>query len=249
MRGGTASPVYTLSVAADRRYQLQSSQANRTIDALLEQLRVPEATWRLYGDTLTTVLKMYEDGAGVANLKITSAALKELRYGFKVFAPYRARPQGDGVRLGADAAGPSRSRARRTTFGKRMAEAGWMVITGAGSGVMGAGAARRRPRAVVRPQHPAARSSRTPIPWIADDPKLITLQVLLHAQAVPRARGAGHGVLPRRLRHLRRGVRGADADPDRQGRAAPDRAAWTRRAARTGRSWSASCGTRCWRTG
>src|SRR2546427_4424433 len=38
---------------------------------------------------LTTVLKLHEDGASSGDLKITNAALKELRYGYKVFAPYR----------------------------------------------------------------------------------------------------------------------------------------------------------------
>ena len=169
MHGETASPVYTLSVAADRRYQLQSTQANRTIDALLEQLRVPEATWRLYGDTLTTVLKMYEDGAGVANLKLTSAALKELRYGFKVFAPYRNV-------LKVTVFGSARTPAEHPVshqayaFGKRITEAGWMVITGAGSGVMGAaqhGATGERSFGLnIRlPMEQEAN------PWIADDPK------------------------------------------------------------------------------
>ena len=73
--------MYTLGVSADRRYQLQSEPANRAIDALLEQLRIPESSWRHYADMLTTVLKMFEDGSGVVDLKITSAALKELRYG------------------------------------------------------------------------------------------------------------------------------------------------------------------------
>ena len=81
--------MYTLGVSADRRYHLQSEEANRAVDALLEQLRVPAGQWRLYSDMLTTVLKLYEDGAGVVDLKITSAALKELRYGYKVFAPWR----------------------------------------------------------------------------------------------------------------------------------------------------------------
>ena len=171
MHGETASPVYTLSVAADRRYQLSSTQANRTIDALLEQLRVPEATWRLYGDTLTTVLKMYEDGAGVANLKLTSAALKELRYGFKVFAPYRNV-------LKVTVFGSARTPAEHPVshqayaFGKRITEAGWMVITGAGSGVMGAaqhGATGERSFGLnIRlPMEQEAN------PWIADDPKHI----------------------------------------------------------------------------
>jgi hypothetical protein len=85
--------MYTLGVSADRRYHLQSEEANRAVDALLEQLRVPEGQWRLYSDMLTTVLKLYEDGAGVVDLKITSAALKELRYGYKVFAPWRNVPK------------------------------------------------------------------------------------------------------------------------------------------------------------
>ena len=44
--------MYTLSVSADRRYQLQSEQGNRAVDALLEQLRVPESSWRLYAEML-----------------------------------------------------------------------------------------------------------------------------------------------------------------------------------------------------
>src|SRR4029450_9227831 len=90
---GAEHGMYTLSVSAERRYQLQSEDANRRIDALLEQLRVPASTWRLYGDTPPAVLQMLEDGAGVADLKITAAALKEMRYGYKVFAPYRHVPK------------------------------------------------------------------------------------------------------------------------------------------------------------
>jgi predicted Rossmann-fold nucleotide-binding protein len=163
--------VYTLSVAADRRYQLQSTEANRKIDALLEQLRVPETTWRLYGDTLTTVLKMFEDGAGIANLKLTSAALKELRYGFKVFAPYRGVPK---VTVFGSARTPAEHPVSHQAymFGKRITEAGWMVITGAGSGVMGAaqhGATGERSFGLnIRlPMEQEAN------PWIADDPKHI----------------------------------------------------------------------------
>src|SRR5438128_2517023 len=86
---------------------------------------------------LTTVLKTFEDRAPVADLKIASAALKELRYGFKVFAPYRETPKVTvfgSARTPADH--PVSVQAR--SFGRRMADHGWMVITGAGSGVMGA---------------------------------------------------------------------------------------------------------------
>jgi hypothetical protein len=70
--------MYTQSVTPERRYQLQSDEANRRVDALLEQLRVPETTWRLYSEMLTTALKLFEDGAGVGDLKIANSALKEM---------------------------------------------------------------------------------------------------------------------------------------------------------------------------
>ncbi len=166
--------MYTGNVSVDRRYQLQSTEANRRLDALLENLRVPESTWRLYADMLTSVLKMYEDGAGVADLKISSSALKELRYGFKVFAPYRQ------VRkvtvFGSARTAPSHPvSVQAFEFAKRIVDAGWMVITGAGSGVMGAaqqGAGRDRSFG-LNIRLPAEQEAN---PWIADDPKLINFK-------------------------------------------------------------------------
>ena len=159
------------SMSAERRYQLQYEEANRPIDALLERLRVPEATWRLYGEMLTTALKMFEDGAEVADLKIANSALKELRYGFKVFAPYRSVPK---VTVFGSARTPPDHpvSAQARSFGKRMTESGWMVITGAGSGVMGAaqeGAGRERSFG-LNIRLPFEQEAN---PWIADDPKLI----------------------------------------------------------------------------
>ena len=166
--------MYTQIVSADRHYQLQSDEANRRIDALLEHLRVPEATWRLYGEMLTTVLKMFEEGAGVADLKIASRALKEMRYGFKVFAPYREVPK---VTVFGSARTPSEHpvSTQACGFGKRMTDAGWMVITGAGSGVMGAaqeGAGRERSFG-LNIRLPTEQEAN---PWIAADPKLISFK-------------------------------------------------------------------------
>ncbi len=128
--GGGAS-VYTLDVTADRRYHLQSEDANRQLDALLEHLRVPESTWRLYAEMLTSALKLYEDGAEVMDLKITNSALKEMRYGFKVFAPYRQVPKV--TVFGSARTSPDHPISRQAhEFGKRMTGAGWMVMTGAG---------------------------------------------------------------------------------------------------------------------
>ena len=49
--------MYTASVSADRRYQLQSEDANRRLDALLEQLRVPEASWPLYAEMIKGIMQ------------------------------------------------------------------------------------------------------------------------------------------------------------------------------------------------
>ena len=166
--------MYTLNVSADRRYQLQSEQANRALDALLEQLRVPETTWRFYSDMLITVLKMFEDGSGAGDLKITSAALKEMRYGVKVFAPWRSVPKV--TVFGSARTHPEHPVSRQAyNFGRSMREAGWMVMTGAGSGVMGAaqeGAGRERSFG-LNIRLPFEQEAN---PWIADDPKLITFK-------------------------------------------------------------------------
>ena len=147
--------MYTFGVSADRRYQLQSDEANRRVDALLEQLRVPASTWRLYAEMLTAVLKMLEDGAGVADLKIACAALKEMRYGFKVFAPYRQVRKVTvfgSARTSADHA-VSRAGVRvRQAHDRRRVHGD----DGGGERRHGLGPARGRSRALVRAQHPAA---------------------------------------------------------------------------------------------
>ena len=166
--------MYTASVSADRRYQLQSEDANRRLDALLEQLRVPEASWPLYAEMLTTALKMFEDGTGVADLKIANAAFKEIRYGFKVFAPWRNVPK---VTVFGSARTPREHpiSEQAYAFGKRITGAGWMVMTGAGGGVMssaqeGAGGERSFGLNIRLPFEQEAN------PWIASDPKLISFK-------------------------------------------------------------------------
>jgi uncharacterized protein (TIGR00730 family) len=166
--------VYTASVSPDRHYHLQSEEANRRLDALLEQLRVPESSWPFYADMLTTVLKMYEDGAGVADLKIANATFKEIRYGFKVFAPWRNVPK---VTVFGSARTPRDHpiSEQAHAFGKRITGTGWMVMTGAGGGVMssaqeGAGAERYFGLNIRLPFEQEAN------PWIAADPKLISFK-------------------------------------------------------------------------
>jgi len=85
-----------------------------------------------------TADKLVRDGANRGDVKLLSTALKELRYAFKVFAPYRRRRKVTifgSARLPAD--DPAYEQA--VAFSRMAAEAGYMVITGAASGIMEAG--------------------------------------------------------------------------------------------------------------
>lgn len=161
-------------MANERRYQLQSDETNRQIDALLAGLGVHRETSPYYAQMLTTVLKLFEDGADVGDLKIANSALKELRYAFKVFSQYRTVPK---VTVFGSARTPPDHAItlQANNFGRRMVEAGWMVITGAGSGVMGgaqAGAGREQSFG-LNIRLPFEQEAN---PWIAEDPKLITFK-------------------------------------------------------------------------
>ncbi len=85
-----------------------------------------------------TADKLIRDQANRGDVKLLSTALKELRYAFKVFAPFRLRRK---VTVFGSARLPNSHAAYRQAvdFSRAMAEAGFMVITGAASGIMEAG--------------------------------------------------------------------------------------------------------------
>jgi hypothetical protein len=82
--------------------------------------------------------QLASDQPARGDLKILSRALRELRYAFKVFAPYRRRRKvtvfGSARTLPAD---PAYRQA--VDFGRAMAAQDWLVVTGAASGIMEAG--------------------------------------------------------------------------------------------------------------
>ena len=161
-------------MAEPRRYQLQNDAANRLIADLLDAEAVPAERRGYIQHLLTTVLKLHEDGAGTGDLKITNTAIKELRYAYKVFAPYTLVRKVT-VFGSARSASSEEARASARLFGKRMTEEGWMVVTGAGAGIMGAaqegaGGEKSFGLNIRLPFEQEAN------PWIASDPKLITFK-------------------------------------------------------------------------
>jgi uncharacterized protein (TIGR00730 family) len=85
-----------------------------------------------------TADKLLRDGTNRGDVKLLNTALKELRYSLKVFAPYRQRRK---VTVFGSARLPPEDPAYQMAvdFSRRVAEAGFMVITGAASGIMEAG--------------------------------------------------------------------------------------------------------------
>src|SRR6476620_7390315 len=104
-------------------------------DDVVPEERHPVGVEHLVQQIRETADKLIRDGATRGDVKLLSTALKELRYSFKVFTPYRHLRK---VTVFGSARLPVSHPAynQAVAFSKRMAEAGWMVITGAASGIM-----------------------------------------------------------------------------------------------------------------
>ena len=90
---------------------------------------------RYLREILTTVVRLVRDDASTGDLKIINTALKEMRTAFKVFAPYRH------IRK-VSAFGSARTKetdrayVQAREFSERICREGFMVLTGAGGGIM-----------------------------------------------------------------------------------------------------------------
>ncbi len=85
-----------------------------------------------------SIERLEKDGTTRGDLKILNRTLRELRYAFKVFQPYRRRRKV--TVFGSARTPPERASYQQAVeFGRAMARHGWMVITGAGMGIMEAG--------------------------------------------------------------------------------------------------------------
>jgi len=119
-------------------------------------------------------LRLLRDGTPLGDVKLLNSALRELRYAFKVFAPFR-HVHKVSVFGSARTAPTAPAYKAATAFSQRMADADYMLITGAGNGIMRAcneGAGRERSFGVnIRLPFEQA-----PNEFIRDDAKLVTLR-------------------------------------------------------------------------
>src|SRR5271167_3690189 len=89
-------------------------------------------------DIIENALKLLKDVQDSGDVRVIQTALRELRFAFKLFAPYSHTRKV--TIFGSARTQPTRPEYQQAIeFGKKIAEAGFMVITGAGGGIMQAG--------------------------------------------------------------------------------------------------------------
>jgi SLOG cluster4 family len=169
-----ARRAYRAGVAERKpRYRTGSAELDAQINELLDAAGATEQRDLLF-EILVTAVRLARDSADPLDLKITNAALKEMRNAFRAFAPYRDMPKVTifgSARTRAD--DPLYEQARR--IASTMAEEGWMILTGAGPGIMaagmeGAGRAHSFGVSIRLPFEQAAN------PIIASDDKLVSMK-------------------------------------------------------------------------
>jgi uncharacterized protein (TIGR00730 family) len=170
---GPGDPAGDAALPTRRRYRTGDASLDDAVADLVAAAGVDHDE-DLVRELVTSALRFGREGHDRAEVKMVNAALKELRYAFTVFDPYEDVPKvsifGSARTLPED---PAYQVAR--AFAAAMAARGWMVITGAGPGIMtagieGAGAPRAFGVNIVLP------FEAQPSPLLEDDPKLINFR-------------------------------------------------------------------------
>jgi hypothetical protein len=164
-------------VALRSRFELPDPDLNRQLEELLAgaEARFGASESReAVRQLCVAALRLLSDRASRADARLLANAVKELRHAFRVFAPYEhVRKVAVFGSARTEPGDPAYEQARR--FAERIAAQGWMVITGAGDGIMGAAqaGAGRDASFGVNIRLPWEQQ---PNPVIAGDPKLINFR-------------------------------------------------------------------------
>jgi uncharacterized protein (TIGR00730 family) len=155
------------------RYRTGDAALDEDVAALVDRVSDP-ADADLIFELVASALRLANDAADRGDLKIANAALKEMRHAFHVFAPYRAARKVaifGSARTQPDS--PLYVQAR--DLAAALAALDWMVVTGAGPGIMeagieGAGTDNAFGVGILLP------FETTTSQFLADDPKLINFR-------------------------------------------------------------------------
>jgi len=122
---------------ASKEYEI----GDKALDGLINELAKRSGsveTEQILREILTTTVKLGLESGDRGDLKLVNNTLKELRYSFKIFSPYRHVKK-------AVIFGSARSKDTSVEykmaeeFARKLTEKGYMIVTGGGPGVMEAG--------------------------------------------------------------------------------------------------------------
>ena len=120
-----------------KEYEVGDKGIDSLINELAGRSSTPE-TERLIREILTTAAKLGKESVDKADLKLVNNALKELRYSFKIFTPYRNIKKV--IIFGSARSKPSSAEYKMAEeFARKLTDKGYMIVTGGGPGVMEAG--------------------------------------------------------------------------------------------------------------
>ncbi|MFN0127903.1 MAG: LOG family protein [Verrucomicrobiales bacterium] len=122
-------------------YQKRGTTGDPTLDTMVQALVKASGAAvnpQLIEELIITALKLGPDGISVGDLKLINRSVREMRDAAKMFAPFANKRKC--VVFGSARTPSDQPEALiAEAFSRRIAEEGFMVITGAGDGIMGAG--------------------------------------------------------------------------------------------------------------
>lgn len=153
------------------------AEAEEAVDRLVAALVAADTSpsqRRLYRSMLETVVTLAGEGTEVIDLKVADSALAEMAEAFRVFRPYR-RERKVTIFGSARTRPEHRAYASARDLAASMAGAEWMVVTGAGPGIMAAGmeGAGRERSIGVNIRLPFEQGANA---FISQDPKLVEMR-------------------------------------------------------------------------
>lgn len=120
-----------------KEYEVGDKAIDKLIDELVKSSSSGE-TEQLLKEILTTAVKLGRESSDKGDLKLVNNTLKELRYSFRIFSPYRNVKKV--IIFGSARSVKTSSEYKMAEeFSRRLTEKGYMIVTGGGSGVMEAG--------------------------------------------------------------------------------------------------------------
>lgn len=172
---------------------LKKVELDKRVNDLLDEMETM-ANRDVMADIVNTSLRLATDNASRLDLKITATALREMRAAFRAFAPYRTRKK-------VTMFGSARTRpddplyAQAREMARELSQRDWMVVTGAGPGIMEAGmeGAGRDHAFGVNIRLPFEQGAN---PFIAKDPKLVEMKYFFTRKLMLIKESDGYVCLP-----------------------------------------------------